>query len=69
MGKANKKITNWVEYNKALCRRGSVTFWIEDSAVDAWRCKTHHGNRGSSFEITLAKFALLTFFFINTEPC
>ncbi|MEZ9528835.1 IS5/IS1182 family transposase, partial [Vibrio sp. 10N.286.51.F4] len=31
MGKANKKITNWTEYNKALCKRGSVTFWIDDS--------------------------------------
>ncbi|MEZ8358354.1 IS5 family transposase [Vibrio splendidus] len=50
MGKANKKITNWAEYNKALCKRGSVTFWIDDSAVDAWRCKTHHGKRGRGFQ-------------------
>lgn len=39
MGKANKKITNWAEYNKALCKRGSVTFWIDDSAINAWQCK------------------------------
>ncbi|MBO0216623.1 IS5/IS1182 family transposase, partial [Vibrio sp. Vb2880] len=45
MGKAKKKITKWAGYNKALCKRGSVTFWIDDSAVDAWRCKTHHGKR------------------------
>ena len=50
MGKANKKITNWAEYNKALRKRGAVTFWIEDSAVDAWRCKTHHGKRGIGFQ-------------------
>ncbi len=25
MGKAKKKITNWAENNKALCKRGSVT--------------------------------------------
>lgn len=50
MGKAKKKITNWAEYNKALCKRGSVTFWIDDSAVDAWRCKTHHGKRGRGFQ-------------------
>lgn len=36
MGKAKKKITNWAEYNKALYKRGSVTFWIDDSAIDAW---------------------------------
>ena len=50
MGKAKKKITNWAEYNKALCKRGSVTFWIDDSAVDAGRCKTHHGKRGRGFQ-------------------
>ena len=49
MFKGKKKITNWAEYNKALCKRGSVTFWIDDSAVDAWRCKTHHGKRGRGF--------------------
>ncbi len=46
MGKAKKKITNWAEYNKALCKRGSVTFWIDDTAVDA----THHGMRGRGFQ-------------------
>lgn len=50
MGKAKKKITHWAEYNKALCKRGSVTFWIDDTAVDAWRCKTHHGKRGRGFQ-------------------
>jgi hypothetical protein len=50
MGKAKKKITNWAEYNKALCKRDSVTFWIDDSAVDVWRCKTHHSKRGRGFQ-------------------
>lgn len=50
MGKAEKKIINWAEYNKALCKRGSVTFWIDDSAIDAWRCTTHHGKRGRGFQ-------------------
>lgn len=50
MGKAQKKITNWAEYNKALCKRCSVTFWIDDSAIDVWKCKTHHGKRGRGFQ-------------------
>ena len=50
MGKAKKKITNWAEYNKALCKRGSATFWIDDSAIDVWKCKTHHGKRGRGFQ-------------------
>ncbi|HGS4466694.1 TPA: IS5 family transposase, partial [Vibrio metschnikovii] len=43
-------MTNWTEYNKALCKRGSVTFWIDDSAIDAWQCKTHHGKCGRGFQ-------------------
>ncbi|PMM57522.1 IS5 family transposase, partial [Vibrio splendidus] len=25
-------------------------FWIDDSTVDAWRCKTHHGRLGRGFQ-------------------
>ncbi|MCY9879385.1 IS5 family transposase [Vibrio natriegens] len=50
MGKSKKKIANWSEYNEALCKRGSVTFWIDDSAVEAWQCKSHHGKRGRGFQ-------------------
>ena len=50
MGKTKKQITNWAEYNKELCKRGSVTFWIDDSAIDAWKCKPHHGKRRRDFQ-------------------
>ncbi|MFA0087661.1 transposase [Vibrio sp. 10N.261.51.F12] len=56
MGKANKKITNWTEYNKALCKRCSVSFWRDDSAIDAWECKTHHGKRGRDFQYSDTAF-------------
>jgi len=46
MGKSKKKISNWNEYNEALRKRGSVTFWIGDSAVESWQCTTHYGKRG-----------------------
>ncbi len=52
MGKSKKKIANWGEYNRALCKRGSVTFWIDDSAVEAWQCKSHHGKRGRGFQFS-----------------
>ena len=52
MGKSKKKITNWSEYNKALCKRGAVTFWIDDSAIETWRCNTHHGKRGRGFQFS-----------------
>src|ERR1017187_4924680 len=30
------KVTNWAEYEAGLRRRGSLTFWITESAIDAW---------------------------------
>ncbi len=50
MGKSKAKITNWSEYNRALCQRGSVTFGIDDSAIEAWICTTHHWKRGRGFQ-------------------
>lgn len=50
MGKPKAKIANWSEYNRALCQRGSVTFWIDDSAIEAWKCTKHHGKRGRGFQ-------------------
>lgn len=39
----NKKIPyqvqNWPEYNKALCHRGSLTVWISEEIVQAWRAQ------------------------------
>jgi hypothetical protein len=29
------RITNWRTYNKALINRGSVTFWLDDEAIQA----------------------------------
>ena len=34
MGKAKKKVSNWVEYNKALCKRGRG-FQYSDTAIEA----------------------------------
>lgn len=52
MGKSKKKIANWSEYNEALCKRGSVTFWIDDTAFEAWQYKSHHGKRGRGFQFS-----------------
>tara|TARA_Y100001934_G_C12387253_1_gene797669 strand:+ start:47292 stop:48209 length:918 start_codon:yes stop_codon:yes gene_type:complete len=48
VGKAKSKITNWSSYNKALVNRGSITFWIDDKATDAWFCTERHGGKGRS---------------------
>ncbi|MBA4160407.1 MAG: IS5 family transposase [Gemmatimonadetes bacterium] len=30
------RVTNWKEYNQALRRRGSLTLWISEEAIQAW---------------------------------
>ena len=30
-------VRNWPEYEAALRRRGSLTLWIEDAALDHWQ--------------------------------
>ncbi|MFA0520078.1 IS5/IS1182 family transposase, partial [Vibrio sp. 10N.222.55.E8] len=35
MGKPKRKITNWKQYNEALVNRGSVTFWLDETALNA----------------------------------
>lgn len=31
------KVRNWKAYNGNLCKRGSLTLWIEDSVLRSWR--------------------------------
>jgi len=40
------KITNWNVYNKALVNRGSLTFWLDESAIQAWYDKPKTSSRG-----------------------
>ena len=52
MGKPKRKITNWKQYNQALVNRGSLTFWLDESAIQNWHCKEHHGGRGRGFQFS-----------------
>jgi hypothetical protein len=31
------KVENWPEYEAGLRRRGSLTLWVEDGALDHWQ--------------------------------
>ncbi|EIO2938262.1 IS5/IS1182 family transposase, partial [Vibrio vulnificus] len=33
MAKPRYKTTNWKHYNQALINRGSLTFWIDEEAI------------------------------------
>ena len=48
--KATYRTHNWKEYNQALINRGSLTFWIDEEAINAWNCSIHHGRRGRGFQ-------------------
>lgn len=34
--KPKYRVTNWPEYNDALCRRGDITIWFTKEAIDEW---------------------------------
>lgn len=36
MAKQKFKITNWPAYNKTLRQHGSLTVWLDESAIAAW---------------------------------
>ena len=40
------RVRNWPEYNHALVRRGSLTLWVDEQAVQAWRNASRSGARG-----------------------
>jgi hypothetical protein len=44
--KTKYRVTNWADYDKALVRRGDITLWISEDAVDAWAPK-RSGKRGA----------------------
>ena len=44
--KQQYRIRNWSEYNKALARRGSLTFWFDEDAIHSWRNQQQTGKRG-----------------------
>jgi hypothetical protein len=44
--KRRYRIRNWRDYNSALIRRGSLTLWVESSAVNGWRDQSRPPRRG-----------------------
>src|SRR6202046_3009936 len=37
--KQQHRVTNWSEYDAALRQRGSLTIWVTDEAIAAWRAE------------------------------
>jgi hypothetical protein len=53
VAKQKFKITNW-PYNKALINRGSITFWLDDEAIQAWYESATPSSRGRLSAILIA---------------
>ncbi|HAV0157791.1 TPA: IS5 family transposase [Salmonella enterica] len=52
MAKQKFKITNWPAYNKALIQRGSLTVWLDESAIAAWTDSAQPEGRGRPLHYT-----------------
>lgn len=52
MAKQKFKITNWPAYNKALRQRGSLTVWLDESAIAAWTENSAPEHRGRPLHYT-----------------
>jgi Transposase DDE domain len=44
--KSPYRIRNWSQYNAALCKRGSLTLWVDQAAIDHWLSPSHDARRG-----------------------
>ena len=58
--KQKRKVTNWREYDAALRRRGSLTVWFTDEAVQAWRAEPRTTRGGQPDYSSLAILTALT---------
>lgn len=55
--KQQYRIRNWSEYNAALKRRGSLTLWVDEAALQGWHEAQKSGRRGAS--LTYSASAIL----------
>ena len=45
MPKSRYKTKNWKQYNQSLIKRGTLTFWIDEEAIQEWE-EAKQGKRG-----------------------
>src|SRR6185312_12778824 len=56
-----RKVTNWRDYDESLRRRGSLTVWFSDEAVEAWEAERRTSRGGQPAYSDLAILTALTF--------
>lgn len=55
-----QRVTNWPEYDAALRQRGSLTVWVTDEAIAAWRAEPRTTRGGQPRHSPLAITTALT---------
>ena len=55
-----QQVTNWTEYDAALRQRGSLTVWVTDEAIAAWRAEPRTTRGGQPRYSLLAITTALT---------
>jgi hypothetical protein len=58
--KPRYRVANWREYDAALRRRGSLTVWFTDEAIEAWRAEPRTTPGGQAYFSALAIAKALT---------
>jgi hypothetical protein len=47
--KGTYKVTNWAKYNDALVARGSITLWLDETAIEQWEHANDEPKPGRPF--------------------
>ena len=55
-----RRVMNWAEYDAGLRRRGSLTVWFTDDAIEAWRAEPRTTPGGQPHYSALAIMTALT---------
>ncbi len=58
--KSRYRVRNWPEYEAGLCRRGDVTVWFSEDAIEAWRAPANGKPGGQPVYANIAIEAALT---------
>ena len=58
--KSQYRVRNWPEYEAGLQRRGDVTVWLSDDALDSWRAPANGKPGGQRTYANIAIEAALT---------
>ena len=58
--KSPYRLRNWAEYEAGLRRRGDLTVWLSDEALDAWRAPASGKPGGQRTYANIAIEAALT---------